>query len=79
MREVLKKARQDAGLTQQQMADKLGISERHYQYLESGARLGKIETWDKLEDLTGVHQRILRENHGREDSQGKPQINQQGR
>lgn len=61
MREKLKKARRDAGLTQKQVADMVGVTERHYQYIESGLRMGRIETWDKLEDIFGIHQRQLRE------------------
>jgi len=63
MRENLKAARKAAGMTQQTIADKLGISLRYYKALESGERLGSIETWDKLEDITGVNQRVLREIH----------------
>ena len=62
MRKNLKEARQKAGMTQQQVADKLGISLIGYQQIERGVRIGKIETWDKLEDLFNVHQRKLREN-----------------
>lgn len=62
-RDNLKKARQKAGLTQKEVAEYLHISERQYQYIESGKRIGKIEYWDKLEDLFNVHQRILRKNH----------------
>lgn len=40
MRANLKKARQDAGLTQQQMADKLNIGLRYYQHIEKGDRAG---------------------------------------
>ena len=61
MRENLKKARREAGLTQQQMADKLGISLRHYKYIEAGRVIGNIQIWDDLEDITGIHQRTLRE------------------
>lgn len=61
MRKNLKEARQKAGVTQQQVADKLGISLIGYQQIERGVRIGKIETWDKLEDLFNVHQRELRE------------------
>lgn len=61
MREKLKKARQDAGLTQQALADRLGISLRYYQNIESGNRTGDFMIWDRLEDITGVHQRKLRE------------------
>lgn len=61
MRKILKEARQAAGLTQQQMADKLGISIRHYKYMESGKIVGSVELWNNLEDITGIHQRKLRE------------------
>lgn len=61
MRSKLKEARQKAGMTQQQMADTLGIHLRYYKAIESGERLGGIDLWDTLEDLTGVHQRTLRE------------------
>lgn len=61
MRENLKRARKEKGLTQQQMADKLGISQRYYQKIEQGSRTGDFAIWDDLEDITGVHQRKLRE------------------
>ena len=61
MRENLKKARQEAGMTQQQMADRLGIGLRHYKYIEAGKVIGSIQIWDDLEDITGNHQRKLRE------------------
>lgn len=61
MRKQLKEARMRAGLTQQQMAEKLGISLRYYQNIEAGERTGDFTLWDTLEDLLGIHQRILRE------------------
>lgn len=61
MRENLKNARKAAGLTQQQVADKLGIKLRTYQDIEYGKTLGKITHWDLLEDLLGIPQRNLRE------------------
>lgn len=61
MRENLKNARKAAGMTQQQMADKLGISLRHYQKIEYAEIGGSFEIWDALEDLLGIHQRKLRE------------------
>ena len=61
MRENLKKARQEAGMTQQEVADKLGISLRAYQQIERGEYIGKIKHWDALEDLFSIHQRVLRE------------------
>ena len=60
MRANLKKARQDAGLTQQQVAEYLKIDIRYYKAVESGERLGSIWIWDKLEDLLHINQRILR-------------------
>ena len=61
MREKLKAARKAAGMTQQQMADKLGISLRHYQKIEYAELGGAFEIWDALEDILGIHQRKLRE------------------
>lgn len=61
MRENLKAARKAAGMTQQAMADKLGISLVYYQKIEAGERTGDFTIWDDLEDITGIHQRILRE------------------
>ena len=73
MRKNLKEARMAAGLTQQQMADKLGISERYYKQLEAGQRTGDFTLWDMMEDLLDIHQRKLRdlsENH--HDKAGNP-------
>ena len=61
MRANLKKARKDAGLTQEKMAEMLGISVVYYQKIEAGERTGRFESWDTLEDITGTHQRKLRE------------------
>lgn len=63
MRQNLKAARKAAGLTQQETADKLGITMTYYQMLESGRRDGMFRVWDSLEDLFGVHQRVLRESN----------------
>ena len=60
MRKNLKEARQKTGMTQQQMADKLNITIRHYKAIESGERLGSIQVWDSLEDILGINQRVLR-------------------
>ena len=49
MRENLKRARKEKGLTQPQTADLLGIGLRHYKAIESGERLGSIEIWDKIQ------------------------------
>ena len=69
MRKNLKEARQKAGMTQQQMADRLEIGLRHYKKIERGETLGSIPLWDDMEDIFGINQRVLRENHpDREDS-----------
>lgn len=61
MRENLKRARKEKGLSQQALADLLGISLRYYQNIEKGDRTGDFAIWDELEDITGILQRILRE------------------
>lgn len=60
MRENLKNARKKAGMTQKQVAEYLGITALAYKRIEYGQRVGRIETWDKLEDLFDIHQRVLR-------------------
>ena len=60
-REILKKARKEAGMTQLQMADKLEIGLRYYQNIEAGDRTGDFAIWDTLEDITSIHKRKLRE------------------
>lgn len=62
MRKNLKEARQKAGMTQQEMADAIYVNLNYYQKIEAGDRTGWFTLWDDLEDITGVHQRILREN-----------------
>ena len=73
MRENLKKARQDIGMTQQAMASYLHISLSYYKAIEGGKKMGAIDLWDKLEDLLSVHQRVLRAlpdtHHGRAGNQ----------
>lgn len=61
MRENLKAARKAKGMTQQAMAEYLGISLTAYQNIEYGKMLGSIRHWDALEDLFNIHQRVLRE------------------
>ena len=59
MRDNLKNARKAAKLTQQAMADKLGISLRYYQQIEAGDRTGDFEIWDNLEDITGIDRKSV--------------------
>ena len=62
MRKNLKEARQRAGMTQREVAERLRIHERYYQYIEAGKKTGDFTLWDALEDLFHIHQRVLREN-----------------
>lgn len=64
VRKNLQNARKAAGMTQQAMAEELGISLRYYQRIESGESGGSFEIWDALEALLEVHQRTLREISG---------------
>lgn len=67
MRETLKQARQAKGMTQKQVAEYLGMTERTYQKIESGEVVGRVDTWDSLEDIFEIHQRVLREINHRSD------------
>ena len=62
MRVNLREARTKLGYTQERMSEAVGISHIYYQKIEEGTRTGNFEIWDKLEDITGIHQRKLREN-----------------
>ena len=62
MRKNLKEARQRAGMTQREVAERLRIGERRYQDIEYGKTLGNIKHWDALEDLFRIPQRQLRQN-----------------
>lgn len=48
MRKNLIKARKKQGCTQLELANKLGITERHYQNLEAGTSKGSVDIWEKL-------------------------------
>ncbi len=43
MREWLKEQREKKGLTMKEMAEKLGISEGYYSYIEAGERQKKMD------------------------------------
>lgn len=54
MRNNLINARKNKCLTQQQIADKIGISVRQYQNLEYGTTNSNLEIWQKLKDVLNV-------------------------
>lgn len=51
--EKLKKAREDAGLKQHEVAEKLGITLTSYQRFEYGTRLPSLNTAFKLAEILG--------------------------
>lgn len=51
LKEKLKKARMKTGLTQKQVAEKMGITQQQYAKWESGIRNPKNDTLDKLADI----------------------------
>jgi transcriptional regulator with XRE-family HTH domain len=53
MKRNLKITREEMNLTQWEMAEKLKISEQHYQRLEAGTSKGSIDVWEKLKKITG--------------------------
>ena len=72
MRTNLVNARKKKKMTQKQVSEYLRVGERHYKKIEKGETLGSVPLWDDLEDLFGVNQRVLRENHpDTADSQSK--------
>lgn len=53
MRENLKALRKLYGFTQGQLAQRVGITTRQYQALESGKSYGSVPIWLKLRPLLG--------------------------
>lgn len=64
MRKNLRVARRKMRLSQRELASRIGISLGFYNLIENGKQTGGIWIWDKLEDLTGIPQRTLRDNSG---------------
>ena len=50
----IKEIRKERKLTQKQMAELLGTTERNYQYYESGAREPNLETFVEISDILNV-------------------------
>jgi transcriptional regulator with XRE-family HTH domain len=48
-------------MTQEQLGQLVGLRASSISMLESGQNLGKLSTWDKLEEVLGVDQKILRQ------------------
>ena len=54
LKDNIKKARPDAGLTQIEVAEKLGVAQAQYARWENGGRNPKDETVKKLAEIFGV-------------------------
>lgn len=50
-KEWLKKTRENIGLTQRELANKIGLSPFTIEQIEQGKRLGSADTWEKIENF----------------------------
>ncbi len=64
LKDNIKKARLDAGLTQSEVAEKLGVAQAQYARWENGGRKPKDETLGKIAKVFGVSTDYLK---GRDD------------
>ena len=64
LKDNIKKARLDAGLTQLEVAEKLGVAQAQYARWENGGRNPKDETVEKLAEIFSTSFEILK---GRDD------------
>ena len=61
-RKNLEVARKSHLLSQKQIADKVGITDRMYRYLESGTSQGSLTVWNKLSEILGQPIDVLTKN-----------------
>jgi transcriptional regulator with XRE-family HTH domain len=59
--EKLKKARLAKGLSQVALAKLIGLTKQGYWDIEHGRSDGRVKTWDKLEAVLEVDQKVLRQ------------------
>ena len=64
LKDNIKKARLDAGLTQLEVAEKLGVAQAQYARWENGGRNPKDDTVEKLAEILNTSFEILK---GRDD------------
>lgn len=64
LKDNIKKARLDAGLTQLEVAEKLGVAQAQYARWENGGRNPRKGTVEKLAEIFGTSYEILK---GRDD------------
>jgi transcriptional regulator with XRE-family HTH domain len=60
-RQNLINARHEAKLTQSELGNLVGATKKRISALETAACGTRTALWDRLEEVLGVHQRILRE------------------
>ena len=56
----LERIRREIGWTRPVLAYKAGVTSDFIYMLERGLREGRLAVWDKLEELLGVPQKVLR-------------------
>jgi DNA-binding XRE family transcriptional regulator len=54
-------ARHKAELTQTELGELVGTTKKRISAIETATCGTRDELWDKLEDVLGIHQRVLRE------------------
>jgi transcriptional regulator with XRE-family HTH domain len=57
---ALKRIRLSKNMTQKELAELAGLKRTIITMLERGKRRGSLQTWDRLEEVLGVDQKILR-------------------
>ena len=60
MRSILKSARLARGLTQEDLGKRIGMTKKGIWAIEHGITHGRVRTWDRLEEVLGVDQKLLR-------------------
>jgi len=68
---IIRTEREKAGLSQDRLASKAGISTRFYQDIESGAKQASLETIFKLSNGLGCHYSLILEPLWKEWVKGK--------
>jgi transcriptional regulator with XRE-family HTH domain len=60
LRTTFKERRKRLGLSQEELARRVGVSGPAIWAIENGVKTGRVSTWDRLEEILGVPQQILR-------------------
>lgn len=57
----LKAARLDQGISQAELAKRIEKDPSFITHLEAGRRTGSVDTWNRIEAVLGIDQRLLRQ------------------